>query len=215
MYSVCSTSMNVISCPSNITLDPGYCDNTTLNLTDEFVVEFDVRMIAIDKTYIHIFDIGNDFFVRYNKDVGISRFYLRYTLTDGTLSDALYPLNQTIEIDTDYYHKISVTQTNLTWEINGIYKLNARKQQHRIGEVGELCFPQLNTQNSVSSADRGVISNLKLIKITPTTEPTTNPTSDPTTGPTIPPTEYPTELQPTTSFPTTATPITTGFLYAF
>jgi len=178
----------ILYCFSNITLDPGNCyDTTTFEITDEFIIEFDLKMNTLNgggsDNYIHIFDIGNILFVRYGETNGL---YLRYYSPDGSLQDVIKPINQNIEISVNYKHKIGITRTNLTWQINGISALNVNKQQHETGNIDTLCFPAA-IGNGISSGGKAQVSLFKITTSNPTTflattsSPTTNSTDNLTT----------------------------------
>ena len=176
-YSVCSTidsfAFSWVSC-SDITLDPGYCDDNPVYFTDDVVVEFDLTLNTFNgpdsDNFIHIFDIednGNkNFFIRYTSQ-DPAGLYLRYNSPAGVLQNTIKPSNQSLKLNTIYNHKLTISQTNIQWEINGRLKLDTTKTAHITGDIGTLCFPSTGNQHAAASGDKGVISSLKVYPTLP------------------------------------------------
>ena len=153
-----------MSCDSAITLSPGYCDDTPVEIKDEFVIEFDLVMNTLDGEwageFIHIFDIGAGLFVRY----GNGGLYARYTSPDGTLQAAFNTGIQPVVGDTNH-HRIHMQPTNVVWEINDVVVIDQAKVAHETGTLGVICFPATGNAAANASGGKGVISNFKIENI--------------------------------------------------
>ena len=154
-----------MSCDSPITLSPGYCDDTAIEIEDEFIIEFDLVMNTLDGVwegkFIHLFDIGDsNFFVRY----GNGGVYLRYSTLDGTLQDAIHT-NIDPVVGVSNSHRIHFTQTNAVWEINGVTVIEQEIASHATGTLGYICFPATGNAAANESGGKGEISNFKIENI--------------------------------------------------
>ena len=153
-----------MSCDSSIELLPGYCDDTSIEIDDEFIIEFDLVMHTLDGKndgeFIHIFDIGDGLFVRY----GNGGLYLRYTSPDGTVEDAIHTNIEPV-VGVTNNHRIHITQTNVVWEINDYVVIKQQKGLHETGTLGYICFPATGNAAANESGGKGEISNFKIENI--------------------------------------------------
>eukprot|EP01083_Nonionella_stella_P049074 130903_1 len=155
--------------PSSIKLLTDYCPENGYEITDDFIIEFDLLTYTWPNYYMHVFDIlfGSDyqFSLRYDGHTSNKKLYFKDP--SGFLAMAARPFRSPADNNIAYHHKLTVEKNTFLWQINDDeYVLSASKNAHGTG-TATICFPKANNYDSRRSTGDALVSNFKIYPIEP------------------------------------------------
>eukprot|EP01084_Bolivina_argentea_P094423 169750_1 len=144
----------LINKAEEIVFSDGYCEQETVSIDDYVEFEFDLTLDSWHNQYeyIHIFDIGNQyFFLRYEE----ARYSLRSdVLYFGIENQRFYATGRKFKDPDDdgitVHHRIMISQTSIKWYMDGIIVLNEHKSAHNTSSAETVCYPKFTNGMAAS-----------------------------------------------------------------